>query len=76
MKKVLIGFVIYYGLGFVLLNALAISRFLESANIFEIGPKIITQNISDPAFWGLSLFGRYILELMFTILPQEIFLIK
>lgn len=55
MKKILIGFFIYYGLGFILMNAFAVSRFLQSANIINIGPKIIIQNMSNPTFWGLTL---------------------
>lgn len=53
MKKILKGFIIYYGLGFILVNAFMVSR--HSSAIFEAGPIIIMQNITSPLFWGWTL---------------------
>lgn len=55
MKKILKYFAIYYILGIVLMNAFIVSRFLGSANVLEIGPRIIMQNMSSPVFYGLTL---------------------
>lgn len=55
MKKILKYFVIYYILGLVLMNVFTVSRFLGSVNVLVIGPRIITQNMSTPVFYGLTL---------------------
>ena len=56
MKKILIYFVIYYILGFILINAFTISRFLGSTkNVADISPIIIKRNISAPFIYGVTL---------------------
>lgn len=55
MKKLIKVFLIYYIVGLVLMNAFTVSRFLGSANVLEIGPRIIMQNMSTPVFYGLTL---------------------
>lgn len=38
------------------MNIFTVSRFLQSANVVEAGPRIIANNLSDPLFWIITLF--------------------
>lgn len=37
------------------MNVFTLSRFLGSASVLEIGPRIIMQNMLNPIFYGLTL---------------------
>lgn len=54
MKRPLKYFIIYYILGLVLMNAFSVSRFFGSANVLQIGPRIITQNMTTPNFYAIT----------------------
>lgn len=55
MKKLLKWLITYYVLGLILINIFTVSRFLNSSDILDIGPKIITQNMLNPNFYSWTL---------------------
>lgn len=55
MKRCIKYFVVYYTLGIALMNTFTVSRFLGSASVSELAPRIIQQNMSSPTFYGLAI---------------------